>query len=235
MNFMKHYSQKFQNIKKLVNNDNPVIIEIGAHYGEDTLRFFETFPNAQIFCFEPDKRNIQIFKKLVNHTNIELIEKAVSNENGQSKFYPSYVNSAIDDVPSKYDFISKDEYIGLGLNGSGASSLKKGFPMCLTENYFVTVIRFDKWYSTRNIGLIDFVWIDVQGAEKEVIEGMGKVIQKIRMIWMEYGENQYNGAMDRLQTIDLLNSKGFSLESQLSDSGPQGDLLFKNKEINGIR
>ena len=107
--------------------------------------------------------------------------------------------------------------------------------MCLTENYFVTVIRFDKWYSTRNIGLIDFVWIDVQGAEKEVIEGMGKVIQKIRMIWMEYGEDQYNGAMDRLQTIDLLNSKGFSLESQLSDSGPQGDLLFKNKGINGTR
>ena len=234
MNMMKHYSLKFQNIKKLVNNDNPVIVEIGAHYGEDTLRFLETFPDAQIFSFEPDKRNIQIFKKLVNQANVELIEKAVSNENGQAKFYPSYVNSIIDNVPSKYDFISKDEYTSLGLNGSGASSLKKGFSKCLTEKYYVTVIRFDKWYFTKNIGLIDFVWIDVQGAEKEVIEGMGKVIQKIRMIWMEYGETNYNGAMNREETVSLLNSKGFSLDSHSSDSGPQGDLLFRNKEIFGI-
>ena len=117
------------------------------------------------------------------------------------------------------------------MDTNGSSWKIKGFSKCLTEKYYVTVIRFDKWYFTKNIGLIDFVWIDVQGAEKEVIEGMGKVIQKIRMIWMEYGETEYDGAMDRLRTINLLNSKGFSLDSHSSDSGPQGDLLFRNKEI----
>lgn len=234
MDFMKHYSLKFENIKKIINNHKPVIVEIGAHYGEDTLRFLETFPDARIFCFEPDKRNIKIFKKLVNKPGVELIEKAVSNKNGQTKFYPSFVNSNIDSVPEKYNFISKDEYINLGLNGSGASSIKQGFPECLNEDYLVTAIRFDKWYDNKNIGLIDFVWIDVQGAEREVILGMGNVIKKIRMIWMEYGETNYNGAMNREETVSLLNSKGFSLDSHSSDSGLQGDLLFRNKEIFGI-
>ena len=51
---------------------------------------------------------------------------------------------------------------------------------------------------------------------------------------MEYGETNYNGAMNREETVSLLNSKGFSLDSHSSDSGPQGDLLFRNKEIFGI-
>ena len=36
------------------------IVEVGAHYGEDTLRFLKFFPNSNIYCFEPDPRNILI-------------------------------------------------------------------------------------------------------------------------------------------------------------------------------
>ena len=45
----------------------------------------------------------------------------------------------------------------------------------------------------------------------------------------------YEGAMDRDQTISLLLKKGFILLEEFSDLGSQGDLLFKNKEIIGIR
>ena len=34
---MKNYSKKFHNIKNLIKNKEPVIVEIGAHFGEDTL------------------------------------------------------------------------------------------------------------------------------------------------------------------------------------------------------
>ena len=65
-NIMKSYSKKFHNIKNLIRNKQPIIIEIGAHYGEDTLRFKHIFPNATLHCFEPDPRNIEIFKKHVH-------------------------------------------------------------------------------------------------------------------------------------------------------------------------
>ena len=61
---MKHYGKKFQLIKELIKKNDPLIIEIGAHFGEDTLRLLETFPNAEIHCFEPDSRNYAIFEKL---------------------------------------------------------------------------------------------------------------------------------------------------------------------------
>ena len=66
MKLMKHYGEKFQLIKELINKEDPLIVEVGAHYGEDTLRFLETFPNANIHCFEPDDRNINIFNKIVS-------------------------------------------------------------------------------------------------------------------------------------------------------------------------
>jgi len=135
-------------------------------------------------------------------------------------------------VIEKYDFISLDEYQNNLLNNSGSSSIKKGYPNCFSEEYYVQTIRFDDWYNSNSIGSIDFVWIDVQGAEYEVIDGMGSTIQNISYIWMEYGEDEYDGALGREQTINLLKSKGFKLVKSLSSIGPKGDLVFKYKNWN---
>jgi len=233
MNIMKHYGKKFQTFKRLVKNERPILVEIGSHYGEDSLRLIKTFPKSRLYCFEPDERNIKIFNKLINQSNVKLIEKAVSFKTGKAKFYRSFVGSNEINVPHKYNFILTEDYSNLKLNGSGASSLKKGFPQCLNENKIVETIRFDDWYYQEEIQNIDLVWIDVQGAEKDVIDSMGKMIKNINYIWMEYGEEIYEDALNRKDTIQLLETKGFVLNSMYSDSGTQGDLLFENELIIG--
>ena len=234
MSVMKHYGLKFQKLKILLNKDNPVIIEIGSHYGEDTLRLLETFPNANIHCFEPDDRNIKIFNEIVNDNRVVLHQSAISNKNGKARFFKSYKENESSLVPEKYDFISLDEYQNNLLHNSGSSSIKKGYPNCFSEKYYVQTIRFDDWYNRKDIGSIDFVWIDVQGAEYEVIDGMGSKIQNISYIWMEYGEDEYNGALNRDQTIELLFFKNFSVVEHLSSNGTKGDLMFQNNLISGI-
>jgi len=223
---MKHYSKKFQKISDLIKNESPVIIEIGSHFGEDTLRLLETFPKAKIFCFEPDTRNIKIFKKIVKNPNVQLIEKAVSNKMGKEIFYRGYIDSNIREVPSKYDFISIDDFYQLMLKGSGTSSLKKGYPNCINEKYYVETIRLDDWYECKGLGFIDFIWIDVQGNEKEVIDGMNYVLKNTGHVWIEYGEMQYDGAMNRVETIELFKDKGFHVNETLSSQGDIGDLMF---------
>ncbi len=76
-------------------------------------------------------------------------------------------------------------------------------------------------------GTIDLAWIDVQGAEKDVILGMGSQVKNIKFIWMEYGEDTYDGAMGRIETIELMESLGFSVVDQLSSKTHAGDLLFR--------
>ena len=231
MNIMKNYGKKFQLIKKLVGKDDPLIVEIGAHYGEDTLRLLETFPNANIHCFEPDDRNIKFFNQTVSDERVVLYQSALSNKNGKVRFYKSFTEFKSNFVPEKYDFIPLNEYKEGKLHGSGASSLKRGYPKTLSESYYVTTERFDIWHSQNNIEEIDFVWIDVQGAERDVINGMGACIKYISYIWMEYGETEYIDAMTRNESINLLEEKNFKLLNDLSSSETKGDLVFQNNNI----
>ena len=163
---MKHYGPKFELFKKMVQKDNPVIVEIGAHFGEDTLRFLEVFPQGQIHCFEPDPRCIKVFRRYVTDPRATLYELALSNCEGSATFYQSYQEHS------------------------------------------------------------DVTWIDVQGAEKDVLDGMGSEIRRIKLVWIEYGEMTYEDSMSRLETVKYFESKGFSLVSKLSTSGEAGDLLF---------
>lgn len=228
---MKHYGPKFDLMRRIIGKDNPVIVEIGAHFGEDSLRFAATFPGLQLSCFEPDPRCITAFKKYVNDPRISLYEVALSDAEGEATFYQSYEDPAAQDVPAKYDWIDKDFYNSQDLNNSGASSLKKGYALNKEKPIQVKTMRFDKWYETVPIETIDLVWLDVQGAEREVIEGMGTSIQHINLIWMEYGEVHYEGGLSRQETVDLLKTKNFIAVPQLSDNTPTGDLLFKRRGV----
>ena len=234
MSMMKHYGKKFKKIKNLLKKDDPIIVEVGAHYGEDTLRFVEVFPKLKIYCFEPDTRNINIFKKIVKSNNVYLIEKAVSNKTGHAEFFSSYSEYSDKQPPSKYDFISINDYNRYMLHNSGASSLKKGYDNCLSTKNVVETVRLDMWLKSNLINYIDFMWIDVQGGEFEVIDGLGSQVKQIHYLWIEYGELFYNGAMDRSQTISLLSEKGFELLHEYSDTGSQGDLLFINRNYVGF-
>ena len=227
---MKNYSKKFHNIKNLIKNKEPVIIEIGAHYGEDTLRFKHIFPDASLHCFEPDPRNISIFKKHVQLNKVFLYELALTNTVGEKNFYQSFNEDKVCKVPEKYDWISLEDYSSLKLNNSGSSSLKKGYQEILSEKISVRTERFDNWAKNHNIGMIDLVWIDVQGAEGDVIDGMGETIKSINYFWIEYGEKKYEDALSREETIKLFEDKGFYLLNHLSSKNQTGDLLFSRKK-----
>ena len=231
MSWMKKYKKKFNLFKVVLGRDNPTIIEIGAHFGEDSVRFTEAFPSARIFAFEPDPRSIEIFKKHVNDDRIELIELALSDVEGELEFFQSYQEYQPADVPSKYDWISEQDYKKGKLNNSGSSSLKKGYQHVLGETIKVKSKRYDNWACERDIRHVDLAWIDVQGAEKDVILGMGDEIKNIKFIWTEYGEMMYEGSMSRQDTIKLLDEKGFGAIEELSDRGSSGDLLFRNRSL----
>ena len=46
-------------------------------------------------------------------------------------------------------------------------------------------------------------------------------------LWIEYGEEQYEDAMSRQDTINYMSNKGFSLIDHFSSKGDKGDLLFR--------
>jgi len=229
MKYMKHYSEKFNMFKSIIKKNNPVIVEVGAHYGEDSVRFVETFPKCKIFCFEADPRNIKIFKKHIKNKRIKLFEYALSDKEATADFYLSH-DHKLEKVPPKYDWISLEDYKNYKLSNSGSSSLKKGYSKNVAK-ISVKTGRYDIWAVENYDGLVDLVWVDVQGAEKSVLMGMGESIKNIKFIWMEYGEKCYQDAMSRSETVDFMNSLNFNEMANFSDNTPQGDILFENRNL----
>ena len=68
-------------IHLLVGKDDPVIIELGANVGQTTEEFLAEMPGARIYCFEPEPRAIEKFRKRISSPNVKLIACAVGAEN----------------------------------------------------------------------------------------------------------------------------------------------------------
>jgi hypothetical protein len=81
--------------------------------------------------------------------------------------------------------------------------------------------RLDDIPSLKNT-VIDFIWIDVQGAEDLVFSGAKETLARTRYVYTEYSKDWYEGSMDREQLIAFFGPNW----SVVHDFG--GDILLKN-------
>jgi FkbM family methyltransferase len=158
------------------------IFEIGVCEGEDTIRFRRRFPRSTIYAFEPLPKNIKrITKNLKSYDadRISLHQIALSNENGHSDFF---VSSGHPDSQPKtgWDFGNKSSSLL-----KPKEHLKTHKWMKFKDKISVKTRRLDSFCTDHAINKIDFIYMDVQGAELMVLEGAGNLIRKTGAIWLE--------------------------------------------------
>ena len=184
-------------IKSLLQKGNPLILEIGANDGNDTLEFLQTFKNLKIYCFEPDPRAIKKFKLKINDKRCSLSEIAVSNKEGEIEFYMSGGQNPEKTI-NDWD---------------ASSSIKKPFKhlkMCPWIKFEKKIVikskKLDDWVKEKKIKNIDFIWADVQGAEKELIEGGLKTLnEKTKYFYTEFSnEEMYENQINLSEILKLL-------------------------------
>lgn len=186
-----------QAIAALVRMPDPTILEIGCNDGSDTLRFLNAMPAAKLYCFEPDPRAIARFKTKLGAAlpRVRLFEGALSDRGGQIEFHVS-------------DGPSPDSQAGWDLSGSirrpknhvvydPAVRFEKTIP--------VNTCRLDDWCAEHGIEEIDFIWMDVQGAEGDVISGATRILKRTRFLYTEYSNNElYEGQPSLTQILAAL-------------------------------
>ena len=232
-------------IRQLLKKDNPTILEIGAHKGEDTLKFLQEFPNIRIYSFEPDPRCIRDFKKAVIDNRCTLVEAAVSDNDGQTTLHmstgwPVKVSELLRILGGKrfWTFVisSYRRWRGIEKEWTGASSIKESVPyskrwpwLTFDKSVKVKTLRLDTWTKDNNINSVDFTWVDVQGAEKDLIKGAAQTLKNTRYFYTEYGATScYPDAMTKEKTIELLREYGFQVIPEYCD---RNNLLFANKSF----
>jgi FkbM family methyltransferase len=176
-----------EEVAALIKKSDPTILEIGCNNGRDTLALLREMPQAKIYCFEPDRRAIASFKKhLGSHLDrVKLFEIAVSNRAGQIDFHTS----------------TSDDPSGEGFDQSGSirrpkNHLREAPWIKFEKTVTVEACRLDDWCVENGVEQVDFIWMDVQGAEGDVIAGAANILQETRFLYTEYSNNElYEGQL----------------------------------------
>lgn len=138
------------------------IFEIGANYAQDAealmFKFKLTSKDVWVFEAHPD-----LYKKIKELHSFNAFPYAVYNQKTQLKF---------NICPST------------GAN-TGTSSLLKHKSNPLENEVLVDAVRMDDFMNEHNIEKIDFLKLDVEGSNYEVIEGFGSRLKDVNSIHIE--------------------------------------------------
>lgn len=175
------YKKKFNKdkvIKLLVNNDTPIIFDVGANKGQSVEYYKKLFPNCIIHCFEPDIDTFKILSEnCKNLKNIYLNNCGIGSETNTLKFYKHDINSEMNGFV-KVNENSKDS---LSLNSDNALEYKNKINHTSTAK----IIKICDYIKENNIGQIDLLKLDTQGYEEECLKGIDDQFSKIKVILTE--------------------------------------------------
>lgn len=184
-----HEKTETEIVKNEIKEGN-VVLDIGANIGYYTVLFAKLVGEAgKVYAFEAEASNFKILKKNVyenNYNNVMLEQKAVSNKSGTVKFY-------------------------IGKDSNTENQLFK--PNVKHEEIEVESVSIDEYFKQLN-QKIDFVKMDIQGAEPLVIEGMTEIIKtnknlKIMLEWWPDAIRKYG--IDPSKHLTQLVNLGFKI------------------------
>lgn len=202
-------------IRRMVQRRDPIILEIGANDGEDTQAFLASFPFCFVHCFECDPRAIAKWKNRVKDHRARLYEFALDDHEGEATFYQSSGSP----FPHVKDW-----------DKSGSLNVPTGHlsdsPWCKFDTTItVPTKRLDDWAKTVELPRVDFMWIDVQGAERRVFAGGLETLAKTRFVKVEcHPREMYAGQFTQNELIEFF--KGWACLGRFAN-----DLLFVNRGI----
>jgi FkbM family methyltransferase len=152
--------------------DKICIFDIGAHKGESTRVYSRLFPNSKIFAFEPYLGSFKELKKF-RSKKIKVFNLGFSSSKKIKKIFVNKNSSTNSIMPFEKE---ADNVWG------GRGNLKS-----LTE-VKCKLTTLDQFLFEKKIDKIDFLKIDVQGYEFEILKGAKKTLmaKKIKMVEIEF-------------------------------------------------
>lgn len=214
----------------LFNRKKPIIIfDIGGCEGEESIKYSRIFPFARIFIFEPLPNNQKrIEKNLIdfNLKNIELVPIALSDTIGEAEFF---VSSGFPDnhkTDLDWDFGNKSSSL---LQPEKYMEVNQPW-LKFNERINVNTSTITKFVEEKSLIEIDFIHMDVQGAELKVLNGAKSFLHKIKSIWLEVSEHTLYAEQPLKKDIEkFMITNGFYLVESVIENGI-GDQFYLNKD-----
>jgi FkbM family methyltransferase len=190
--------------------DNAICIEAGGHIGRDALELSTLFPDGHVYTFEPVPH---LFKKLVENTrertNITAYHTALSNVTGTQNMYVSDEQcDAVSSLLVPQEFFDKRPEIAFTAQE-------------------VQTITLNDWAQHYNVACVDFMWLDLQGYELQVLQAATDLLHNVRAIHTEVNlVERYTGAPLYDEVRSWLEAQGFLVDTEALYRTTWGNVLF---------
>lgn len=210
-----------------------VIMDIGSCTGEDAIKYKNLFPSAFVIAFEPLVENIAVMKKHFQMfgKDIKIENFALSDTNGVSDFFISGGNPCEEAQEHEFTSLMPKEWNKSSSLLPPSNESRKLMPwLKFDKKRTVKTVKLETYMKEENIQQIDFMHLDVQGAELKVLKGMGAMISRLKVLWLEVENVElYEHQPLKKDLNDFLNINNFQLVKDTSKDKITGDCLYINK------
>jgi FkbM family methyltransferase len=194
--------------------DYRTILDVGAHQGSFTDLAIPYFAPERLWLVEADPEYGSALKaKYSNNLAVTVIPCAISNVSGR-------VNLRINSHRDSSSILPMESI----------SQKTFGIKMAETGIVEVTAWTLDELFEREKIAHVDLMKVDIQGAERLMIEGGAAALAKVDLLYIELSfERFYAGAPLAHEIEALLWERGFRLRSlHESRMGANGALGYTN-------
>jgi len=190
-----------------------VWIDVGAHEGELTFPFAAADPSLLVYAFEP---NLHAASRIMGRLrNYVVLPVAIADRDGSAElqinaYEPSSSLLPADEAGVK-SWVTEQEFKVIG-------------------SVTVPTMRLDTFMNGAGIDSVDYLKIDAQGLDLEVVKSAGDRLKDVAKVQLEatmVSYRQYEGAPGKSMIVDYMKSKGFRLtDEEIQSHGQEANLTF---------
>jgi len=190
-----------------------VWIDVGAHEGELTFPFASVDRTLLVYAFEPNLRAAsRIMGRLPNYVVLPI---AVAATDGSAELQLNAYEQSSSLLPA---------------DDAGVKAWRSELEFKVIGSVTVPTMRLDTFMNGAGIESVDFLKVDAQGLDLEVVRSAGDRLRDVARVQLEAttaSYRQYEGAPGRSEIVEFMESKGFRLAEEESQShGQEANLTF---------
>ena len=179
-----YQKEKYSFLKKRISKDINILIDVGAHHGDTIVEFLKIFSIKKIYAFEPSKKNFDKLKIKVkkieryNPVKIKIFQFGLGKKNDVLPLYEitDSVSNTFNNLNSESKYFKKKKFF----------TTLFGIKRFIKNKVPTKIICLKEFIEQEKIDKIDFIKIDTEGFEFNILLGLESDIKKVKYILFEH-------------------------------------------------
>lgn len=179
--------------------ENPVILEAGSYDGDIATIMSEMWPKGTIHTFEPvPLLFLKTKAKNFNRKNVRCYQIALGKNSGRAPLYVSI--NAQNEISQSSSLLEPKDHLRFYQDIKFNNSIE------------VQTMNLDEWATENSVDHIDLMWLDIQGAEFDMLKAAPHMLKKVKLIYTKIAfAETYKNIPLYSQVRPWLESNGFTV------------------------